>query len=235
VPADFSRKEEVSTLKILTDLMNFFAKFSVDRWNKSRVLRKMCRTVYQAAGKAYTFFRKSRKMSISDRYALMMQMTDVLPMNTYPWPYVDARFANWEESDQTGDYTLVADPAGFVARCSTSYVAWKIRELTGRWPKKRGSENIYHARDWQIFLAENGYSNAYEKPFEHIDGYYVGIIPEEGEFGQLLWYEYARLEVPDYACARVMKIVCSTYTRRMYEVRNLSVDEAREIAWVRIA
>jgi len=190
--------------------------------------------VYQAVGNAYVLFRGLRRTGVSERYTLVTQTVDALSKNTYPWPYVDPRFANWEENDQTGDCTLVTDPAGFVVRCSTSYVVWKIRELTGRWPKARSAGTIYHAKNWRSFLAMNGYCDSYEKPFEDIDGYYVGIIPEEGEFGQLLWYEYAQLEVPEYACARVMRIVCSTYAQRKYEVRNLSIDEAREIMWVKI-
>lgn len=108
--------------------------------------------------------------------------------NTYPWPYSDPRFADWEEDDRGKTYTLISDQAGFVIRRSTSYVAWKIYELTGRWPTERGSDGeIFHAKYWQKFLGLNGFTKfvARPEPGKH----YVGIIPDEGEFGQVVWFE----------------------------------------------
>lgn len=146
--------------------------------------------------------------------------------NTYPWPYSDPKFAPWEEDDRPETYTLVSDPAGFVIRRSTSYVAWKIFELTGRWPLERGDEGkIFHAKYWQEFLRLNGYDQIVERPLRRRRRY-VGIIPDEGEFGQVVWFE----DILD--CRGTPVYMASTYENFRYKFyHNYDVTKA---IWVEI-
>lgn len=147
--------------------------------------------------------------------------------NTYPWPYSDPKFAPWEEDDQPETYTLVSDPAGFVIRRSTSYVAWKIFELTGRWPLERGDEGkIFHAKYWQEFLALNGYNKVVAQPER--GRHYVGIIPSEGEFGQVVWFE----GLSPLSCSDLPIYTVSTYTDFKYQT-NYNYD-AKKAIWVEI-
>lgn len=200
------------SLRFLTVLANFLAKYALPRWNKCRPLRKVCRSMLYAMCRLYAAHWRS-------------EFKDVIgtgwTCNTYPWPYSDPKFAPWEEDDRPETYTLVSDPAGFVIRRSTSYVAWKIFELTGRWPLERGNEGkIFHAKYWQEFLALNGYDKVVAQP-EH-GRHYVGIIPSEGEFGQVVWYEGVYKG----------KYMASTYLNFRHELdRNYDINQA---TWIEI-
>ena len=202
---------------VFTFLANFFARFSVGRWNKNRILRKICRKVYRGMGSLYVICRRWRYRG--------QELPEGTITNTYPWPYRDPRFAPWEEDDRTESYTLITDPANFVIRRSTSYIAWKIFELTGKWPLERGDRSrTFHAKYWQEFLRLNGYTESVEQPER--GHHYVGICPEEGEFGQLFWLEDVNAEkgVPLYTV--------STYVNFHY--RADFNYEARGVTWVKI-
>lgn len=110
-------------------------------------------------------------------------------------------------------------------RRSTSYVAWKIFELTGQWPLERGNDGtVFHAKYWQEFLRLNGYTKEVEHPER--GKHYVGIIPDEGEFGQVVWFEgmYGKL----YACQ------VSTYTNFQYETRVFHTHGIEKTTWIEI-
>lgn len=148
-------------------------------------------------------------------------------VNTYPRPYSDPNFAPWEEDDREESYTLITDPANFVIRRSTSYVAWKIFELTGRWPLERGNEGkIFHAKYWQEFLRLNGCDKIVTQPER--GHYYVGIIPSEGEFGQVVWFE----GLSPLSCSDLPIYTVSTYTDFKYQT-NYNYDVKKAI-WVEI-
>lgn len=206
------------SLKFLTVLANLFARFSVRRWNRIRVLRGICRAAYRGMGNVYTARRQKRHPGMAYYGAAV---------NTYPWPYSDPNFAPWEEDDREESYTLITDPANFVIRRSTSYVAWKIFELTGRWPLERGNEGkIFHAKYWQEFLRLNGYDKIVTQPER--GHYYVGIIPSEGEFGQVVWFE----GLSPLSCSDLPIYTVSTYTDFKYQT-NYNYD-AKKAIWVEI-
>lgn len=81
----------------------------------------------------------------------------------------------------SGTHTYIAENLG-VHNC-VSYVAWKIAELTGNWPRRTGGMN---ARDWVQRLAENGYTTVVSKPAN--GGKYVGVS-ESGPYGHVVWFE----------------------------------------------
>jgi len=152
--------------------------------------------------------------------------------DTYPWPYCEWDFAHWPESDVTGAYTLISDPSGFVVHHGTSYCAWKIRERTGRWLKKRQPGVIYNAKNWQAFLAENGYHTVSScvSAFEN----YVAIDPNRGEFGQVYWYEGPRIEKTESNPIVCAGYNCSTYEDRTYRQVFFDFEAAKKLIWVKI-
>lgn len=91
--------------------------------------------------------------------------------NTYVDPYRSA-----------APDTLI-DPSTCYNRECVSYVACKIAQATGNWPRRTGDMN---AKNWIYRLPENGYRQV-AAPVE--GGKYVGILPQ-GTYGHALWYEY---------------------------------------------
>ena len=116
---------------------------------------------------------------------------------------------------------MVPDPSGFVIRHSTSYCAWKIREFTGFWPKRFEPRKQYPAKDWEEFLAENGYTKKVERP---VDGhYYIGINPDGyKEWGKVVWFHM------NFGAFTIV----STYLDHRY-VRDERADY-RDYTWVQI-
>lgn len=223
------------------DLANFYAKMSCTKWNRSVWEPKT------SLGKAYKkavvdkFYRLSRK-HYRKKYQAMAQtaaetknwMKFWTPMveggaltplpNTYPWPYNDRHFADWEESDETDNYTLISDPSGCVVKYATSYCAWKIYELTGCWPKRKTRIRM-DAKNWVTFLDEAGYSVIDDTP---VPGHhYVGVNPREGQWGLVVWYEKT-LEPK-------AKISVSSYIEKRYQVWSINLAEMLDkYIWIRI-
>lgn len=91
--------------------------------------------------------------------------------NTYPEPYR----SRLQDS--------MTDPSTCYNRECVSYTAWKIKELTGKWPTRTGGMN---AKYWVQRLAENGYTKVVAKPQN--GGKYVGVS-EAGQYGHVVWFE----------------------------------------------
>lgn len=91
--------------------------------------------------------------------------------NTYPEPY------------RSAVQDSITDPSTCYNRECVSYTAWKIKELTGSWPKRTGGMN---ARYWVQRLAENGYVKVVDRPVN--GGKYVGVT-EAGQYGHVVWFE----------------------------------------------
>lgn len=91
--------------------------------------------------------------------------------NTYPDPY------------RSAVQDSMVDPSTCYNRECVSYCAWKIKELTGSWPRRTGSMN---AKYWVERLAQNGYGTVVDKPQD--GGYYVGVSTA-GEYGHVVWFE----------------------------------------------
>lgn len=195
-------------------LANFLAKYSCSKWNPYRALRWLCRTGYHSMGRLTA--RLQRAKLIKPAIHINRPKLGGMPTfsyDTYPCLYRNPNFAPWEEDDHLKSYTLITDPANFVIRHSTSYCAWKIYELVGRWPTVRSYDKInreqyteislaldeippeerrptgarYDAKYWREFLALNGYTLVVETPIPGC--YYVGIQYYEGEFGQVVWVD----------------------------------------------
>lgn len=93
-------------------------------------------------------------------------------VNTYPEPY---RSKPWD---------TILDPSTCYNRECVSYVAWKIFELTGKWPTRTGGMN---AKYWVQRLAENGYTKVVPRPQN--GGRYVGVT-EQGTYGHVVYFEF---------------------------------------------
>lgn len=162
------------------ELANKWAMLSCPKWCKIPLTRRVYRMKY-------------RKLAMSSLHGKEHERRKLMyaagnhTVNTYPWPYRDEGFANWEEEDGE-NYNLISDESGCVIRYATSYCAWKIYELTHKWPKKKTSERL-DAKRWVQFLSEAGYKHSFSRRHEALDKdhAYVGVKPDEGEWGLVVW------------------------------------------------
>lgn len=162
------------------DLVNNWALRSCPANNRNPFSRRINRQKYRDA--AQTYWEGAAHRRLVAKY-----FRGYHDLDTYPWPYSDYRFADWEECADNDGYNLISDQSDFVIRHSTSYCAYKIFELTGKWPKKYSVGYHAHAKNWQQFLYEAGYKQEVINliPSQH----YVGIAPTYGEFGLVVWAE----------------------------------------------
>ena len=159
--------------------MNEWAMKSCPRWNKNKLRRRAYRKAYREAAEHYW-----ETSPVSQMLHAAYESGECV--DTYPWPYRDPDFANWEEDDSDDGYSLISDQSGCVIKYATSYCAWKIFEATGTWPQKTSSERL-DAKRWVQFLAEAGYTEIVGVPQ---NGHrYIGIKPDEGEWGLVVWFE----------------------------------------------
>lgn len=214
-------------------LANFFAKYSCTRWNQSRLARRCCRAGYRALSTIVTKLRRFEAYKIAAPAREIKHAVTLAPAdanNSYPWPYCDPEFAPWEEDDSPDGYNLITDPANFVIRRSTSYCAWKIYEATGRWPTNHGSERRrFDARDWEEFLQMNYCYR--RRSGEDVLDHAVGIIADEGEFGQVVWLESIHVSFESgqrHAYYRV-----STYKDFRYQERT--IKDPDNIVWMEVS
>ena len=184
--------------------VNNWAKNSCTKWNKSRILRKINREKYRRAAEQYW---EGPGRELSEAYA----SGEII--DTYPWPYSDPDFANWEEDDSLENYNLISDQSLCVVKYATSYCAWKIFEETGVWPQKKSKERLDACR-WLQFLNEAGYHSTVSVP---TNGHrYVGINPNDGEWGVVVWFEK---ELGDG------DILVSSYIDKSYKIYPVKPDE----------
>lgn len=122
--------------------------------------------------------------------------------NTYPEPYALA------------PQDSMTDPSTCYNRECVSYCAWKIKELTGSWPKRTGGMN---AKYWVQRLAENGYTKVVDKPKN--GGRYVGVT-EAGVYGHVVWFEEDSI-ITEY----------NYVTRGAFSVREINLSAYK---WVEI-
>lgn len=92
---------------------------------------------------------------------------------------------------------------------------------------ERGNDGtMFHAKHWQEFLRLNGYDKVVEKPVR--GGHYVGIVPDEGEFGQVVWFEC----INPVSLREDSRYIVSTYKDFQYTIeRNYDITKA---FWVEI-
>lgn len=196
---------------------NFFAKYSCPAWQRSRVIRKIFRRIYR------TIMEKGAKN----------------------YPYESYEFANWPESDEEGKYSLVTDSDGFVIRRSPSYVAWQMRKVSGKRLKRpvpgerKPGEHAFDAKHWGEILEFNGWQKMKKGrgPImsDAINGaYLVGVMPDEGEFGQVIWFEGVDIRyVPGVGVECVENWNASSYKdfRKMTYV--IPATEKSNVVWYR--
>lgn len=206
--------------------VNFCTKYSVAKWNKHSFLRRIFREIAQRI-----ILHHIRHDTV---LKLVIQTTKLQGgVNLYPWPYCvknsksgfagasEYAFAPWSCCD---DDTIVGDCFGnYVIRHSTSYCAALIYYATG----KILSENRQHAKKWVATLAANGFSEVVKRPIN--GGYYIGVAPHIGQYGQLYWFEYVSED-----CRDSLRYMCSTYENDEYQQCLIRAD-CKDIKWVKIA
>lgn len=195
-------------------LMNEHAKYSCSKWNKNKLSRCYHRWRYLRLVKRHISGAEHQRKMLSYRRGNRK-------INTYPWPYNDMDFAAWaEEHDET---TLVTDPSNCVIRHNTSYVAYKIYEVTGKWPRPLQKGQIVKAEDWPALLAKNGYT---EKASEQeitlaSRGFYVGI---DAKTDKIIWYER-------FTGSKYGLVECSAYHGGTFKHDFVML---RNFTWIRI-
>lgn len=221
------------------DLANYYAKMSCTKWNRSiwepksnpgmAFKKEVVDNIYRLSRRYYRLkYQEMAERSAESSDLLKFWVPEAtgniasLP-NTYPWPYNDRHFADWEESDEDNNYTLISDPSGCVVKYATSYCAWKIREATGEWPQRKTRIRM-DAKNWIRFLTEAGYETVVNEPVPH--HHFVGIDPREGEFGLVVWYE---------RCLSDGRISVSSYVNKEYRDWTIGPEEVlNRYIWVKI-
>jgi len=191
-------------------MANFLAKYSCSKWNSFRLLRVFCRYGYRSLAESPYI-----------DYGPYVSCGNV--RNTYPWPYRDEEFAAWREEKGA----LVSDPSRMVVKYSASYCAWKIRELTGHWPTKpvipKGPEHAaeiarrerpHDAKYWNEFLEAQCYWQT--SPYLYDGRHYIGIDPNFGEYGIVVWFEHL--------CDESTHAIVSTYVDKKFWCGKVHVD-----------
>ena len=206
----------MSILKI--KVANFFAKQSCPAWQSHRFIRKICRKTY--------------------RFIMEFRAKD--------YPYADPDFAPWPESD--GEfYTLITDSANFVIRRSTSYIAWMMKKYCGGWPKlptpgeRLPGEHKFDAKHWDEVLKFNCWQRSAGWPIPteidvEMGRHYIGIIPDEGEFGQLVWFVDLKMGFVDNPPFEFnMPYSWHVWTYKDFQKKDYSIPASRvsKIIWYR--
>ena len=212
------------------NLANYYAKRSCSKWNRSSWEPK---TIFGGFYKVlildslYRFSRWYFRMKLwemaqaawesGDQKKWMDLLENYGPnvFSSYPWPYCDHKFADWDKEPDS----LVLDPSGCVIKDSTSYCAWKIYECTGAWPNKNLGLPT-GAKNWRQFLREAGYMEVANQP--DYGASYVGINPNDGEDGIVVWFESLR---PN-------GVVTSTYRKERFSVEI--VENVEDYVWIKI-
>lgn len=124
-------------------------------------------------------------------------------------------FANtYVEPYRSRPQDSMVDPSTCYNRECVSYTAWKIFELTGKWPTRTGGMN---ARYWVQRLAENGYTKVVDRPRN--GGKYVGVT-DAGTYGHVVWFEVDNV-ISEY----------NYLTRGGFSTRTINLDAYK---WVEI-
>ena len=147
-------------------------------------------------------------------------------LNTYVFPYVNQNFAPWSQNVYSNDYASVLDPSGCPVRHSTSYCAYKIRELTGSWIKT--CPNLASdAKHWVQFLCEAGFSDVLSpETVPDVAAHYVGVSTDlaHDKDGLVVWFEGYSGNYPG-------TVQVSTFIGFQY---TFATEDWRKYIWVKI-
>ena len=222
-------------MNLVLHSMNFFAKYSVSKWDKFLPTRIICRKSFRSIAGMRSWAIRNFPHSMELPY-LRSKLTGARVVNTYPYP---EGFAPWPEDDgiilpgeptEGRGYTLISDRFGFVANHSTSYVMHKIYETIRR-VLRRPDADKYHAKLWGKLLEANGFREVDGYTIIHTEGYFVGVRAGDGEFGQVLWLE--EVVKSQTKGGETTTYVCSTYRNRRFTLEYYDSQDSETI-WYQI-
>lgn len=184
-------------------VVNFFAHFSVTLYNSHRILRVLSRKGYIWLGKLHRGLQFGRFQTYKQFRAKALPAAELY--QRYFWPYSNSRF--FPEVDNPVEENVLGDEFRFVPRRSTSLCNFAHYILTGKALRTPG---VWHAKDWLELLRLNGYDRfCCSEPFHangtvqkmissgydprqislQSDGFYIGVNPNAGEYGEVVWFE----------------------------------------------
>lgn len=248
---------------LITPVANVFAFLSCPMWNPIGPVRHVSRGAYRwLAENRFMYCLYMRKHGVRGwqiaNYAHLRFSID-----TYPPLYADKHFAPWEEVADPDDpkrYNLISSRGKQVIRHPAAYCAYKIRELTGKYPQ-RLTDKRFDSADWVEFLAEAGYRTIADRPRPR--HHYVGVMPGEGEYGTVVWFGILGREIapddpesgeaglpytdshsgyyiipydaadPEYGEAD-MDIFCTTYVNQTFQIIHIKQCDRYRVIWVQI-
>lgn len=206
-------------MKVTIEDVNKWAKNSCPRYCSSKTKRSFYEALYLAV--VESFIKSPLQKELSEE-----TLSGDFRCNSYPWPFCHADFANWPEHHSQKYYSLVTDRSGCIVKHDTSYIAWKIREVTGSWPEKTEKIKFTYS-DWIQFLANSGYSYISTTPKRHHK--YVGIYesPKEEET-VAVWFEVSK---PDWENHGDKPVIVTTYLDKKFKVLRV---RPQKFTWVKI-
>ena len=206
-------------MKITIDDFNEWAKQSCMKWCKDERTRSFNKMLYLSATK--TLCRTTRQKELSEK-----TLAGEYWCNSYPLPFVHPKFANWEEKYHGVNCSLVTDPSGCIVKHDTSYIAWKIHELAGKWPKETSLKRFSEI-NWLDFLAESGYNKITMEPTPGEK--FIGIYPSSEEEETIaFWYETTELSAPPH---EKKTAIVTTYLEKEFKILRINPNK---LTWVKI-
>lgn len=189
------------------DIANFFAEQSMEKRHPGdglvRLRRAACRRVYWR----------------------------IMEWGARSYPYANTSFAHWDDF-----YEAIVDSQKFVVRMSPSYIAWLIKRYCHRklkLPKpgeREPDENPFDAKRWPEILKHNDWKEGIPTKSLLASGiHFVGVIPDEGTFGQLVWLVGIRQPEASGECG------WEVITYREYEKAKylIPLSDGPRITWYR--
>lgn len=90
----------------------------------------------------------------------------------------------------------------------------------------------YDAKNWAEFLELNGFSRVPDNTAKvgYYNHPYVGMAPDEGEYGQLYWFESRRWDSKDHRGSMGIYLLCPTFENFQPVIKRIDAKRS-DIIW----
>ncbi len=239
-------------MKLRKRLARFCAKYSCAKWDPYQPYRVILRHIFWWL--ANKDVKNLAKMAKCKNYENSIALRDAFFLRNWVLsPTFDLYGATlYGESSIFGlvvdDNSRISDPSRMVIGYATSNCALRIRVATGKWPSGQPCDS----KDWVDYLMRNGFTEVSEQTptlmdederhSKQITPYYIGVLPEVGEHGLVVWTNAYSAEMAKVNCYNELElektkgtIVCSTYWEGEFKCLLLPDPRYGKVTWVKIA